>query len=242
MALSLLNFLNEVGKRLGFVAGDAGAFTALVDTARQKNIDTTVQIVNEVINLIYSKSGLRGEAQTYTITLVDGTREYGPTPTTFLRMFGSEYDLRVMVEPGGNRILEYPGGYERMFADQSDPADFTGQPHSWAFSEESGTFRFDRIPDSEVAGDIYSFLGEKELRLALAADTFPFPDPVVRALVPVVADLVRMPTEAKAREDISASEGFITAIRLIHPSGPTTRYGVRRVRHLNRGTAISPLV
>src|SRR5690242_2414132 len=75
---TLLNSVNEILKRVSVIAGDSGALTSLTDSARQVDIDTAVQVVNEGIDELYSTTGesLPNQRASSTITLATGTRNY----------------------------------------------------------------------------------------------------------------------------------------------------------------------
>ncbi len=54
VAKTLLNSVNEVGKRAGWIAGDAGLLTSLTDSGRQSFIDQAIQVINEGIAELYT--------------------------------------------------------------------------------------------------------------------------------------------------------------------------------------------
>ena len=239
MAKTFLQAVNDTLKRVGFIAGDSGDLASFTDSARQGAIDIVIQNWNEVVDEIYSLGSLRGEQATGTITLVTDDREYA-APSDYLRMAGQNYQTRVMVSVENLRLFAYPGGYERMFLDQPDPSSYVGQSNYWAMNKANDQFRLDRIPTDSESGDVYSFLYDKRITLAAVADTFPFDDIVVRALVPVVAEIWRLDKNGQPREQLSANAGFNRAVGLLASPQARTRYGMQRSRS-GRGERFNPL-
>lgn len=179
MAKTLLNAVNEILKRSGFIAGDAGLLTSLTDSARQPAIDLAVQVVNEGIDDLYSTSGvpLPNEQAQGTITLVTSTRAYALAADLAQLRFP-------MIDKTNNQYLfDYPGGYNQMLLDDPEQDD-TGLPHYGAIRPTDGYFHLDRAPTSEENGRVYTYQYDKNLGMSLAADTVPFSDPVFRAMVP----------------------------------------------------------
>lgn len=187
MAKTLLNAVNDVAKRLRLIGGDAGAFSSLTDSARQTEIDVIVQVWNQTIRQMYSlaRQPLPIEEGTDTITLQTGVREYD-LPADLLQI---RYPLTDSTN--NNRIWEYPGGFDRMDKDQIDPDSYTGLPRRACISPQTGKLRFDYAPTAADNGKAYTLRYDKEFTFSAAADTFPFPDAVEDALVPVVADIYR---------------------------------------------------
>lgn len=184
MAKTLLNGTNEVLKRAGIIAGDAGLLTTLTDSARQRPIDVAVQVWNEAIEELYSATSkpMPNEQAESTITLVAGTQAY--TLATDL------VQLRwPMIDKTNTQFLyQFPGGYNAML--QFDPEqDDTGLPMYGAIRATDGKLHLDRNPTSAEAGRIYTYQYDKMLTLDEAADTVPFNDAVFRAMVPAVVQL-----------------------------------------------------
>lgn len=180
MAKTLLNGVNEILKRASLIAGDAGLLTTLTDSARQVAIDQAVQVINEGIDDLYATPGvppLPNEQVEATFTLVAGTRAYALAATMV--------QLRwPFIDKTNNQYLHpFPGGYSAMLV--SDPEqDDTGLPYYAAIRPTDGYLHLDRAPTSVEAGRIYTYQYDKDLVLALAADTVPFKDAVFRAMVP----------------------------------------------------------
>ena len=226
MAYTALQAANIVLKRVGVVAGDAGAITSFTDTAHQREIDVLLQVWNEIIDEAYAAQTLAKEVSEQTITLTTDTREYTLEP-----------DFEKFVEPAvfinatdNNRLSPYPGGYTKMYADQPDPSDHTGQPHFFVINNQNGKLRLDKTPTADEDTDIYTALYEKRLHISLITDTFPCSDDAVDALVSPVAEIWRAIMNGDAREGSLPRSGMARALKAIR-QGPTRRqYG----RHAHR--------
>lgn len=189
MAKTLLNGVNEALKRRGVIQTDLATLT---DSSIQRDIDNTVSLWNETVHELYriSQRSFPTERDSFTVTLVDGTREYD-LPADGAQ--SAEPVLLQIVWPGidetnGHVIFRYPGGIEGMRLDQLIPSQWTGLPNAAAINPETNKLRLDREPTSEEAGRAYVFVYDKELTFTLAADVFPFVDTIFQALVPVVSD------------------------------------------------------
>ena len=185
MAYTLLNAVNLTLKRVRIIQGDVGELTSLTDSGRQADVDIMVQAWNEVIADLYDAGKrLPQETSEGTITLVASTREYD-APSDFDGM-----ESTVMVDQtNGQYLYTYPGGFTGMFQDQAQPDNYTGLPIYWCINPTNGKFRFDRIPQTEQAGRIYTYLYTKRLYMSAAADTFSFGDTVVNDLVVAVTQV-----------------------------------------------------
>lgn len=188
MAKTLIDGVNEVLKRVGMIAGDGPVLTTLTDSARQRNIDITVQAWNEAIDELYSvgEIPLPNEQAESTITLVEGDRDYA--------LASDLVQLRwPMIDKTNNQyITEFTGDdpYNALLI--FDPEqDNTGLPHWGAIRPTDGQLYLDRSPTSEEAGRVYTYQYDKDTMLDEAADTMPFADAVFRAMVPAVAQLYR---------------------------------------------------
>lgn len=179
MAKTLLNCVNEVLKRSGFIAGDAGLLTSLTDSARQPAIDQAIQVVNEGIEELYSQSNvaLPNEQAEATITLATGTRAYA--------LNSGLVQLRwPFIDRTNNQYLfEYPGGYNMMLIADAEQDD-TGLPYYAAIRPTDGYLFLDRAPTSTENGRVYYYQYDKNLSLSTLTDTVPFGDAVFRAMVP----------------------------------------------------------
>lgn len=184
MAKTLLNATNEILKRVGVIAGDAGLLTTLTDSARQVAIDVAVQVVNEGIDELYAASNVakpNGQGES-TVTLATADRSYA--------LAAGLIRLRwPMVDKTNTQFLhQYPGGYNAMLL--ADPEqDDTGLPVYAAINPVNGELHLDRAPTSVENGRIYTYQYDKDLVLSLAADTVPFKDGVFRAMVPAWVQL-----------------------------------------------------
>lgn len=184
MAKTLLNGVNEILKRTGVIAGDAGALTTLTDTARQVSIDIAVQVINEGIAALYETSevALPNEQAESTLTLVTSTRAY--------TLASDLVQIRwPMIDRTHNQYIhDYPGGYNAML--QGDPEqNDTGLPHYAAIRPTDGKLYLDRAPTSDDNGRVYYYQYDKDLVMATAAATVPFSDTVFRSMVPVWVQL-----------------------------------------------------
>lgn len=187
MAKTLLDGVNDVMKRAGWIAGDNQNLTSLTESARQHIIDVTVQVWNEAIDTLYDQSQMPKslELGTTNITLVSTQRDYVlPADMVQLRWPGQE-------ETKGFYIFEFPGDYLDLLHNQPIPADFKGQPNFGVINPEDGKLFFDFIPQAGDAGLVFTFKYDKDLVLTLATDPMPFSDAVFRAMVPAVSQLLR---------------------------------------------------
>lgn len=198
MAESLLSAVNRTLKAVKVIQGEDGALSSLTDAAKQGFIDIAVDKINMVTREIYR---LRGEplpigTGTGNITLVSGTREY-TLPTALIRI-----RWPLIQQTAGYKIHEYPGGYEAMWRDQAIPTQYTGRPNFAAVNPSTGDLRMDNTPTANEDSEVYVVFYDKSLTLALAADTFPFHDDAVIAMIPAVAELWRADQRNQFREKI----------------------------------------
>jgi len=185
---SLLDGVNEVLKRAGELDNDTGALTTLTDSARQWNIDITVQIWNELVDELYARLGIMVPLNTdesTTITLVASQRAYA-LPSDLVQIQWPLVD-----ETNGRIIAEYPGGYEDLIEDQLIPGNYKGVPLAAVIRPSDGYLYIDTNPTSSEAGLAYKLRYLKDVSVSSAADTFPFNDAVFRALVPAATELFR---------------------------------------------------
>lgn len=184
MAKTLLNSVNEILTRTGEIAGEDQEFTNLTEQARQRAIDTAIQVVNEGVDELYSvtNKAMPLEQAEDTLTLVDGQRDY--------TLASDLVQLRFpMIDRTNNqRIDPFPGGYNAILVHDPEQDD-TGLPHWGAISPVDGKFYLDRAPTSTEASRVYIYQYDKDLSLSEAGDTFPFTDAVFRAMVPAWVQL-----------------------------------------------------
>jgi hypothetical protein len=194
MAKTLLNGINDVLKKVGFITGESGELTSLTDSARQVEIDIAKRHWNLAIEELYSESRIPHpqEVTTTTITLVTDQREYSlPSDLVQIR-------FPITFATDQHEVREYPGGYEQMRDDQTDPSNYTGRPNYAVISPISGDLRFDRAPTSDENGDGYEVLYDKDVSLDDKDDTVPFSDAVFRAMVEVVGEDWRQERRSKS--------------------------------------------
>lgn len=187
MAKTLLNGVNDVLKRAGWIEGDSGELTTLTESARQHVIDVVVAVWNEAIDSLYDQSRIPrpNELAENTITLVTDDRDYAlQTDLVQLR-------FPLLDETNGFYIEFFEGGYEGLIRSQPIPADFTGLANFAVIRPTDGELFLDRIPTSAENGRVYKYRYDKDLELTAAASTMPFSDAAYRAMVPAVAQLVR---------------------------------------------------
>jgi hypothetical protein len=201
-----LNWIEDALKRVHVIQGDAGNLvtstvtstaTGLVatsafeaDSSRQVQIEMMLQVSNEIVQEAYSMGVLPKIASTATIALVAQQREYS-LPSDFERLAGRTYEQRgIGFATQGYTILEYPGGYMQMLADQAMATVFIGQPNAYAISPGSDVLRMDREPTSVQAGMTMNFIYEKRVAFTATseADALPFSPTVADQLVPVLAE------------------------------------------------------
>ena len=184
MAKTLLDGVNEVLKRVGVIAGDAGTLATLTDSARQVAIDTARQVINEGIDELYSTTARahpREQAES-NLTLSDGQRAY--------RLQEDLVQIRwPFIDKANNQFLgEYPGGYNQMLIDDPEQDD-TGLPHFAALRPTDGRLHLDRTPGAQEAGRTYTYQYDRDLELTAVDDCVPFADAAFRAMVPAWVQL-----------------------------------------------------
>lgn len=181
---TLLDGVNEILKRAGMIAGDAGELATLTDSPRQVAIDQAVQVINEGIDELYSTvpSAKPDQQSEATIVLVAGTRSYAlATDLTSLHW-------PLIDKTNLQYIHEYPGGYDAILA--LDPGQtWTGLPYAGVIRPTDSKLYLDRIPTSIEAGKVYTYQYDKNLGISAAADSVPFGDDVFRAMVPAWVQL-----------------------------------------------------
>jgi hypothetical protein len=221
MAKSLLNCVNEILKRTGVVAGDAGLLTTLTDSARQVSIDAAIQVVNEGIDELYSTAEIAhpNEQAESSIVLVAGTRAYS--------LAAGVIQLRWPLRDKTNsqRLFEYPGGYNAML-DADIEQDDTGLPLYAAIRPTDGYLHLDRAPTSVEAGRTYTYQYDKTLELTVAASTVPFNDTVFRAMVPAWVQLWKRERRNEF-DDGLYRQSVGRASRLLGQAQMRTDYGPR---------------
>ena len=200
MAKTLLEGVNKVLQRTGVTTAD---LTTLTDATIQRDINLTVDNWNEATQELYTITNISfpKERKTFNLTLVLDEREYDGD--------GNEIstDVEEIIYPGinefnGNRVWQYPGGFEQMRKVQIIPSQWIGLPYFAALNPETGLLRLDRAPDqrtidAQSPNITYKFPYDKRLSLTQAIDNFPFSDTVFDALVPVVTGMFRLERNAQ---------------------------------------------
>lgn len=185
MAKTLLQGLNEVGRAVRIIAGDSTEFTSLTDASRQVFVDAIVRHWNDAVGELYASSEIPHpqELRQDSITLVTSDRSYVLATDLNVMRFP------LLDETNGDHIFEFPGAYLDLRHSQPQPSNFTGQSVFAKVDPTNDEIYLDRIPTSFENGRVYQYWYDKDLELALAADTFPFKDIVFRHMVPIVTEL-----------------------------------------------------
>jgi hypothetical protein len=181
---TLLNSVNDILKRVGIIAGDAGVLTSLTDSARQVHIDQAIQVINEGIDELLSTTSkpVATEQKEATVTILTGVRAYS------LATDLSQLRWPLIDKTNGQLITEYPGGYNAMLLADMEQDD-TGLPRFAAIRATDGKLHVDRAPTSAENGRVYTYQYDKDTVLSAAADEVPFLNPVYRAMVPAWVEL-----------------------------------------------------
>lgn len=210
MAKTLLNGVNEVLKRIKVIQGDSGLLTTLSDSTRQIYIDLAVQVWNEAMEELYSRAGksMPTEMVESTITLVTDDRDYALAAD----LVAFRWPLVNQVK--GEYIHEWRKGYHDLFTSQPQPDEYTGLATFAAIRPTDGELYLERIPKTQENGKVFTYNYDKDVSVALAADTFPFDDGVFRAMVPAVAEIVEIGLDREV-EPALLSTNFGRAARLL---------------------------
>lgn len=236
---NFLDAVNKTLKRVGVIQGDTGALTDFTEAAHQTDIDVAMDVWNELIHELYSRGLFKGEIAQGTITLLTstttattagqgpGVREYS-LATDFERMAGTSRETRVLSNAAkGLQMGEYPGGYERMIADQTTASDYAGQSNRFAISPITGNIRIEADPQSGQSSDAYTYLYDKRLFMSATGDTFPFSDTVVDSLNPAAAQLWKRDRKKEFDAELF-NKGFNRAMAYLTQTQPRNRYAPRR--------------
>lgn len=218
---TLLNAVNEVGKRAAWIAGDAGLLTSLTDSGRQSFIDQTIQVVNEGISELYTASEVAqpNEQGESTITLVTATRAYSlATDLVQLR-----FPLRD--KTNSQFMIEMPGGYDALL-NLDISQDDTGLPYYAAIRPTDGKLHLDRAPTTVENGRIYTYQYDKSLLMSVLTDNVPFNDNVFFAMVPVWTQLYKRDARGDFDQPIFKAH-LGRASRILTQKEPRTSYNPR---------------
>lgn len=181
---TLLDAVNNTLNRVQ-VLDSGNALDSLTTSSHQNDVDTTVQIWNELVDELYSSGPVPrpNNMSENAITLIEGTREYA-LESDLVRLLFPLHD-----RTNGHYITEFPGGYTELITGQLEPDSFEGLPLSAAIRPDDSKLYLDRIPGSDEDGRVYTYIYAKDGALENADDIFPFTDAVFRALVPAAAEL-----------------------------------------------------
>ena len=187
MAKTLLNGVNEVLKKVDILDEDSGLLESLSDSARQTFIDLAVQVINEVLDELYTvtKRSKPKQLKESTITLVADQQAY-PLHTALVRL-RREFDL---IDESNNHtitILDEDGYHQIIIGDLEQ--DDTGLPNWAAIRPTDAQLFLDRKPTANDAGKEYKYRFDKDMELTDFDDPFPFTDPVFRGVVVAAAEL-----------------------------------------------------
>lgn len=188
MAKTLLNGVNEVLKKADVLDSDSGTLADLTDSGKQTFIDTAVQVLNEVVDELYSlaEKPKPNQLAESTITLVTGDQDYALASD--LVVLRTEFGL---IDETNNQVITVLDDYRALIHGDLDQND-TGLPTFAAIRPTDGELWLDRAPTANENGRVYKYRYDKELELSVAADTFPFGNTVFRAIVPAAAELWKL--------------------------------------------------
>ena len=225
--LTFLAVVNDVLRKVGVVRGDSGELTTFTDSARQQDVDTCLDAINDVIDLIYTMDDdgrfpIRGGIATSTFVLAENDRDYS-LAADFVAMEGNPIDAA-----NSHVLTPYPGGWLQYREDYPDPSDLTGRPNHWMLNPGDGELEIDTTPTSSEVGETYSYAYEKAINLSATTDTFPFDDEVTRALKDAFAEKWLLDRRKSAhRPDVLAASVARGVARLRNTPHPK-HYGTRR--------------
>lgn len=230
MAKTLLDGVNEVLKRAQVLDSDAGLLTTLQVDAQQTFIDLAIQVLNEIVDELYSIAQVSKPHQLAedTITLADGDRDY--ELATDLVVLRREF---LLIDESNNHHISILGsdGYRELVHMDLNQDD-TGLPHVAAIRPTDGQLFMDRAPTSNEAGRIYKYRYDKELELVSATDEFPFGNTVFRAIIPAAAEMWKL-NQHREFNDALLRSSFGRASRLFSQLPPRDSWGSEEVPRNN---------
>lgn len=225
MAKTLLNGVNEVLKRASVLDSDAGELTSLSNDAHQTFIDIAVQVLNEIVDELYSVSQAPkpNQLKEDTITLAADDQDYALASD--LVRIRPEYHL---IDETNNHFITILGedGYRQIILGDLEQDD-TGLPHFAAIRPTDGELFMSRSPTADEAGRVYKYRYERELELTDAADEFPFSDSVFRAVVPAAVELFKLNQHREFSQPLLRSS-LGRAARLFRQLPPRESWGPQR--------------
>lgn len=188
MAKTLIDGVNEVLKKVDVLDSDSGVLADLTDSGKQTFIDTAVQVLNEVVDELYSlaEQPKPNQLAEDTITLVLDDQDYALADdlVRLRREFG-------FIDESNNQVITILDSYRELIHGDLEQDD-TGLPTFGAIRPTDGQLWVDRKPTANEVGRVYKYRYEKELELSVAADTFPFGNTVFRAVIPAAAELWKL--------------------------------------------------
>ena len=226
---TFLDAVNAVLKRTGVLQGATGVLTTLSDSARQRQIDVTIQSWGEAIQHLLNMGMVPGETASATVIFSGtGEREFSK-PSDYVRPAGTMPGTRVWRAATAEYVVsEYEGGYEAMIGSQLTPANWTGRPNGWTINPTTDKFRFDTTCTTT---DTLNLLYEKRIRFTststATSDTFPFDDLVVDGLVPVVAEFMMAAVKGDPLDASVYKLNLSRAASLAMQRQPNRGYGIR---------------
>ena len=218
----LLEGVNRLLVKVGEVT-KRNELTTLTDSSRQVFIDDAIDVINEVVDELYTFSSQPRPKGIRSSTLeLSATREY--TLHSNMTRLRTDYHL---IDETNNLIITLveDGHQDVVFGDIEQ--DDTGLPHFATINPENGRLIMDRTPDSPSIGRIYKYRYEKDLELSDADDEFPFNTTVLRAIVPAAAELWRRDHEQNFDTAIFRSS-LGRAARFLRQTPARTKYGPKR--------------
>lgn len=224
MAVTLLDSVNLLLKRVGIIAGDAQPLQSLTDGSRQRAIDLAIQVIGEGVDELFTTQSIPMPLGTKegTVTLEAGKRAHA-LATDVVR-------LRFPITDRVNKqfMLEYPGGYDGIV--QLDPAlEWTGLPQYACLRPTDSYLFFERTPTANEDGRVYTYLYDKDLTLDEATDVMPFNAAVNRAMIPAWRNLwVREMRGVQEFDEGVFKMNLGRAARLLTKKQPRSDYSPRR--------------
>jgi hypothetical protein len=181
MALTLLQTVNKVLRKVGSVQGDAGEIASFTDSSRQQDVDAAIDAINDTMDELFMLDDRgafpqRGQVASATFVLAADDFDYG-LEADFVQLEGNPIDVT-----NNNILYPYPGGFYALREDYPDRSDFTGRPHHWVINPETGELEIDTTPTASEVGETYSYFYRKSTHLSLTTDTFGIPDDVIETL------------------------------------------------------------
>jgi hypothetical protein len=221
---TLLDAVNEVLKKTGLIAGDAGELQSLTDSARQRGIDLAIQSIGEGVDELFTACGIAQPKQQAegTLTLQTNVRAY-ELPDELVRL-----RFPLIDKTNSQYVLEFPGGYNALLI--YDPKqDFAGLPYYACIRPTDGWLYFDRTPTSAENGRVYTYQYDKDLTLDEATDVFPFNATVFRAMISPWAQLWKREMRGASEFDSALfTKNIARAARLLRMRPARKSYSPRR--------------